>query len=83
MKMGQYVNPDLGLHSEYFTSLDKMMKCVEKNAHVTDPQVQNRVCAKEFKNLRLSALDNKMSYHEVNRRWFMRELEHHKRFSGY
>ena len=83
MQMGTYANPDLGMHSEYFKSLDSMMKCVEKNAHVTDPQAQNRVCAKEFKNLRIAALTDKLSYHEVNRRWFMRELEHQKNFSGF
>ena len=37
MKMSQYVNPELALHSDYFKTLDKMMKCVEKNASVTDP----------------------------------------------
>ena len=44
MKFGQYANPELALHSTYFKSLDAMMKCVEKNAGVTDPVEQGKVC---------------------------------------
>ena len=60
-----------------------MMQCVERNADVTDPAAQERVCAKEYKNLRLAAFNNKLLYSEVNRRWFMRELEYMKGYSGF
>ena len=83
MQMGQYVNPDLTNGSDYFRSLDSMMKCVEKNIGVTDPAEQERVCSAEFKNLRLAALNNKLFYSEVNKRWFMRELQWRKNYSGY
>ena len=74
MQMSQYVNPELALHSDYFKQLDAMMKCVDKNNNVTDPAEQERVCAKEFKRLRLAAFSDKLSYAEVNKRWFVREL---------
>ena len=44
MKLGQYLNPELAQHSTYFKALDAMMKCVERNAGVTDPVEQSRVC---------------------------------------
>ena len=37
MKLGHYANPELAQHSSYFSALDQMMQCVEKNAGVTDP----------------------------------------------
>ena len=76
MQMARYVNPDLANGSDYFRNLDSMMKCVEKNAHVTDPAQQAQVCGKEFKNLRLSALNNKLLYSEVNRQWFIKEIQY-------
>ena len=57
MEMGTYVNPDLTNTSEYFKSLDAMMSCVQKNAHVTDAAAQEKVCASEYKNMRLAALE--------------------------
>ena len=57
MRMGTYVNPELAITSDYFGALNKMMKCVEANASVTDPAMQEKVCAKEFKNLRLQAFE--------------------------
>ena len=36
MKMGRYVNPELTSGSDYFKSLNNMMKCVDRNAGVTD-----------------------------------------------
>ena len=38
MDIGKYVNPELAMHSSYFSTLDKMMSCVAKNAHVTEPK---------------------------------------------
>ena len=83
MKMGRYVNPDLTSGSDYFKSLDSMMKCVDKNAGVADVAYQQQVCANEFRNLRLAAFNNKLYYSEVNKRHFMRELEHQRNYSGY
>ena len=83
MEMGTYVNPDLAVQSEYFKSLDSMMNCVQKNAHVTDPAAQEKVCAKEYKNMRLAALNHKLLYSEVNRRWFMRELTYKSGYSAF
>ena len=57
MQLGHYVNPELAQHSDYFKSLNQMMQCVEKNAHVHDVQEQARVCDKEFRNLRLAAFN--------------------------
>ena len=57
MEMGTYVNGDLANNSHYFKSLDDMMSCVRKNAHVTDPAAQEKVCAAEYKAMRLAALD--------------------------
>ena len=37
MKMSHYANPSLAQHTTYFSALDKMMQCVEKNADVTCP----------------------------------------------
>ena len=62
MQLGQYVNPELAHHSTYFKSLDAMMKCVERNAGVTDPAAQEKVCASEFRNLRLEAFNNNLFY---------------------
>ena len=83
MKLGRYVNPDLTSGSDYFRSLDSMMKCVEKNAWREDVESQQQVCAKEFRNMRLAAYNNKLLYSEVNRRFFMIELEYQRNYSGY
>ena len=83
MQMSTYVNKDLTVQSEYFRSLDQMMNCVQKNAHVTDPTVQEKVCANEYKNLRMAALDQKLLYSEVNRRWFSRELTYKQGYSAF
>ena len=83
LKVGRYANPSLVQHTDYFKSLDDMMQCVEKNVHVTDPAAQEQVCAQEYRNLRLAAFNNKLLYSEVNRRWFIKELEWKKNFSAF
>ena len=50
MQMGTYVNPKLALHTSYFSALDSMMQCVEKNAHV-DAKRQESVCKREMTEL--------------------------------
>jgi len=58
----KHFNKELTLDSEYFKSLDLMMQCVQKHADVPDNQ-QSRVCANEYKRLRLSAINNKLFFH--------------------
>ena len=38
MKLSTYANPELTIDSTYFSSLDKVMRCVERNVHIRDPQ---------------------------------------------
>ena len=68
-----HFNPKLAQHSSYFGALDSLLKCVEKNAG-TPADKQDTVCAKEFKNLRLQAFKDELLYHNVNKRFFMKEL---------
>jgi len=65
-------NPDMKRDSEYFNKLDKFLGCVERNAPKgLSEGDQNRVCGKEFKNLRSAAFDNELLYHNMNKRFFM------------
>ena len=67
----RHFNPQLADDSYYFRSLKEFMSCVEKNAGTSEPE---RVCAKEFKKLRMQAFDNQLFYHNVNKRMFTTEL---------
>ena len=80
MDLGTYVNPKLSLHSDYFGSLEKVMKCVEKNASAPEDAA---VCQKEFKELRLAAFDEKLLYHQVNQQYFMKQLSYKSHQSPY
>ena len=68
-------NSDLADNSDYFKSLETFLNCVDKNAgkELTAAE-QDRVCAKEYKNLRLRTLDNKLLYHHVNKKFFQDEI---------
>ena len=68
-------NADLANDSYYFRSLSEFMSCVERNAGTQEP---DRVCAKEFKKLRMQAFDNQLFYHNVNKRQFQTELAYFK-----
>lgn len=83
MKMGTYVNPALANQTDYFAALDKMMKCVEQNSNETDPARQEKICAKEFKALRLQAFKKNLLYHEINKRFVMHEYLYKKNMSGF
>lgn len=72
-EFGTHFNPKLAQHSSYFGALDSLLKCVEKHAG-TPVDRQDSVCAKEFKNLRLQAFKDELLYHNVNKRFFMKEL---------
>ena len=83
MQMGQYVNPELALNTDYFRSLDSMMQCVERNAALTDVAAQQKACQKEWSDLRLAAFKNKLLYSQVNKRFFMRELQFKSGYGGF
>ena len=66
----RHFNPLLKYDSDYHKNLEAMLSCVEKNISATGDE-QKTVCAKEYKNLRLSAFKNQLMYHFVNKRFFM------------
>ena len=70
MNFGTHFYPTLANSSEYFGALKGMMDCVEDNKGVTDPAEQGKVCAKEFKNLRLAAFNEELRYHMINKKCF-------------
>ena len=51
------------------------MGCVSKNAQAgLSKDQEETVCQKEFKNLRLAAFQDKLVYHQVNKKHFIKEL---------
>ena len=74
MELRRYVNPKLSLHSDFYRTLDAMMKCAEQNAHLPAAEAEaQQVCQHEFDNLQIAALENKTLFHHVNQRFFMKE----------
>ncbi|CDW72999.1 UNKNOWN [Stylonychia lemnae] len=72
---GKHFNPRLADESEYFQRLNKLMSCVQKNVDKElTPAQQDKVCEKEFKQLRLAAFSRDTLYHNVNKRLFQNEL---------
>lgn len=71
MRFDRHFNQDLASDSHYFKSLNAVMTCVDKNAaqDLTEAQME-RVCAKEFKSLRMRAFENQLLYHNVNKKFF-------------
>ncbi len=61
-----------------------MMSCVERNAEkeLSKKDMEN-VCAKEYKEMRLQAMNNTVFYHYVNKKHFMNELSLYKHESPY
>ena len=84
ISFSKHFNPELAIDSEYFKSLNHLMSCVEKHAgsELAEKDME-RVCAKEYKNLRLTAMDNKVFYHYVNKKHFMNELSLYNHESPY
>jgi hypothetical protein len=84
MRFDRHFNPDLARDSYYFKSLNEFMSCVEKHSgkELTDAQMDS-VCATEFKKLRLRAFENQLMYHNVNKKFFMKELALFKNESPY
>ena len=68
----RHFNPQLKHDSEYFRNLNAVLSCVERNA-ASDltPEQENKVCAGEFKKLRLATFKNELLYHNVNKRFYM------------
>ena len=75
-----HFNPQLTHKSTYFSNLDKMLKCVERNASATN---KDTICATEFKALRMAAFKDELLYHNVNKQFFMNELAVKKGESPY
>ena len=75
IRFDKHFNPALAEDSHYFHTLHAFLGCVERHASqgLSEAQ-QEKVCAKEYKALRLQALDTKLMYHNVNRRHFANEL---------
>ena len=80
----RYFNPDLTVDSEYFKSLDSLLKCVEKNLDKDlSEKDQMKVCAKEYKQLRMNAFNSQLFYHYVNKKYFINELSNYRNESPY
>ena len=71
MNFGTHFFPGLAHTSDYFGAMKGMMDCVEANKHIEDEGEQGRVCAKEFKTLRMAAFDNHLLYSKINQQHFM------------
>ena len=68
----RHFNPHLKHDSEYFKNLNEVLTCVERNASLgLTPEQESKVCAKEFKAMRLSAFKNELLYHNINKRFYM------------
>ena len=86
MRLGQYANPELVNFSSYHKKLDAMMNCVAKNAAVAQPgmeELQDKVCAKEYRELRLEAFRGNLFYHHVNHISFTDTNQFTKGFSAF
>lgn len=80
----RHFNQDLAADSDYFRSINRMFTCVQKNADKElSEKEMDKVCAKEYKEMRLQAFNNKVFYHEVNKKHFMNELALYKHETPY
>ena len=75
----KHFSADLATDSDYFRDLNKFLTCVDRNASkdLSEAQ-QEKVCAKEFKAVRLHGFDNQLLYHNVNKKFFGYELSVHR-----
>lgn len=76
MEFGTHFFPTLAHSSLYFKSVKGMLDCVDANITVTDPAVQKKVCAKEFKAMRLAAFNDELLYHNINKSHFQHQLSY-------
>ena len=49
------------------------MQCIEKNKH-SEEGLRSKICDKEFKAFRMTAFEDKMLYHHINKKYCMDEL---------
>ena len=71
----KHFGADLAASSDYFRDLNKFLNCVDKNAskELSEAQ-QEKVCAREFKAVRMHGFDNQLLYHNVNKKFFGYEI---------
>ena len=75
----RHFNPQLKHDSEYFKQLNEVLSCVERNvAKNLTPEEESAACKQEFKKMRLTAFNNELLYHNVNKRFYM-DLIQYKR----
>ena len=67
----RHFNPQMRFDSSYFSALSNLTRCVEKNVDSTDASV----CANEFKALRKTAFEGELFYHNINKRFYMSQLQ--------
>ena len=75
-------NPMLKHDSAYYKQLGEVLECVEKNANAGEEE-QKTVCSKEFKAMRLTAFNNELLYHNVNKRFYMDLISYKRHESPY
>ena len=78
----RHFNPSLKHDSDYFRSVNKLLTCVEAHAGAADKD-QEKVCASELKEVRLSAFQKQTMYHAVNQRFYMDYVSRAKGESPY
>ena len=85
MSFGTHFNPKLAMHSTYFANVKSMMECVEHNqeAVAANPALADKVCAKEFKSMQMSAFNDELLFHQINKRFFMAQLAYKNRESPF
>ncbi len=73
ISLENHFHPDLKHESEFYGSLDRLVKCVEKHPEFASRSAdeQNRVCANEYKGMRNQAFQNELLYHNMHKRFFM------------
>ena len=73
ISLENHMNPTLKHESEFIGAADRLVRCVEKHPEYASKsvQAQNRVCAKEYKEMRDKAFKNELLYHNMNKRFFM------------
>ena len=84
INFNRHFNPELAKESNYFGSLEAFLSCVEKHSGkgLTEGE-QEKVCGKEFKQMRLHAFNNQLFYHNVGKSQFQYELALQKHETPY
>ena len=84
LRFDKYLNPELADDNQYFKNFSTFLTCIEKNVdRVLSEADMEKVCSKEFKNLRLRCFDNELMFHNLNKRFFADEVAIKKNESPY